>query len=71
MFTTQSNLVMKSGLHSSLQASYHRHINFTKCKVKVHYPPRYEWEVWHYQKANVDQITKRNNSVLRAIYQRY
>ena len=56
IFTTQSNLVMKSGVHSSLQSNCHHHIAFAKFKLKIHYPPSYEREVWHYQKANVDQI---------------
>ena len=55
IFTTQSNLVMKSGVHSSLQSNCHHHIAFAKFKLKIHYPPSYEREVWHYQKVNADQ----------------
>ena len=29
---------------------------FAKFNLKIHYPLPYEREVWHYQKANVDQI---------------
>ena len=56
IFTTQSNLVLESRVHSSLQANYLHHITFAKFSHKIHYPPLYKWEVWHYQKANVDQI---------------
>ena len=56
IFTTQPNLVMESGAHSSLHANCHHHITFAKCSLKIHYPPPYEREVWYYQKANVDQI---------------
>ena len=56
IFTTQPNLVMKSGVHCSLHANCHHHITFAKFNLKIHYPPPYEREVWHYQKANVDQI---------------
>ena len=56
IFTTQPNLVMESGVHSSLHANCHHHITFAKFTLKIHYPPPYEREVWHYQKANVDQI---------------
>ena len=56
IFTTQPNLVMESGVHSSLHANCHHHITFAKFNLKIHYSPPYEREVWHYQKANVDQI---------------
>ena len=47
---------METGVHSSLHANCHHHITFAKFNLKIHYPPPYEREVWHYQKANVDQI---------------
>ena len=47
---------MESGVHYSLHSSCHHHIPFPKFNLKIHYSPPYEWEVWHYQKANVDQI---------------
>ena len=56
IFTTQPNLVMESGVHSSLHANCHHHITFAKFSLKIHYPPPYEREVWYYQKVNVDQI---------------
>ena len=56
IFTNQPNLVMESGVHSSLHSNCHHHITFAKFNLKIHYPPPYEREVWHYQRANVDQI---------------
>ena len=56
IFTTQPNLVMESRVHSSLHSNCHHHITFAKFNLKIHYPPPYEREVWHYQKANVYQI---------------
>ena len=57
IFTTQPNLVVESGVHSSLHSNCHHHyITFAKFNLKIHYPPPYEWEMWQYQKANVDQI---------------
>ena len=56
IFTTQPNLVLESGVYSSLHSNCHHHITFAKFNLKIHYPPPYEREVWHYQKANVDQI---------------
>ena len=47
---------MESGVHSSLHSNCHYHITFAKFNLKIHYPPPYEREVWHYQTANVDQI---------------
>ena len=56
IFTTQPNLVLESGVYSSLHSNCHHHITFAKFNLKIHYRPPYEREVWHYQKANVDQI---------------
>ena len=56
IFTTQPNLVMESGVHSSFHSNCHHHITFAKFNIKIHYPLPYEREVWHYQKANFDQI---------------
>ena len=56
IFTTQPNLVMESEVHSSLHSNCHHDIMFAKFNLKIHYPPPYDSEVWHYQKANFDQI---------------
>ena len=52
---------MESAVPSSLHSNCHHHIKFAKFNLKIHYPPPYEQEVWHYQKANVDQIKQAIN----------
>ena len=47
---------MESGVHSSPHQNCHRQIVYAKINFKVFYPPPYEREICHYQRANVDQI---------------
>ena len=56
IFTSQPNLVMESGIHSSLHENCHHQITYAKFNLKIYYPPSYEREVWHYQKANIENI---------------
>ena len=49
---------MESGVHSSLHENCHHQITYAKFNLKIYYPPPYEREVWHYQKANVENIRK-------------
>ena len=56
IFTTQPNLVMESGVHSSLRSNCYHRIKFATFNLNIHYPPPYKREVWHYQKASIDQI---------------
>ena len=52
------NLVMDSGVHSSLLKNCHHQITHAKFKHKIYYLPPYEQEIWHYQKANMEIIRK-------------
>ena len=36
----------------------HHQITYAKFNLKIYYPPAYEREIWHFQKANTDQIRK-------------
>ena len=56
MFISQPNLVMESGVRFSLHPNCHHQIGFAKINLKICYPPRYEREIWHYEKANADLI---------------
>ena len=56
IFTSQRNLVMESGVHSSLHPNCHHQIVFAKINLKICYPPLYEHEISHYEKANADLI---------------
>ena len=52
VFTSQPNLVMESGVYSSLHENCHHQLVYAKFNLKVRYPPPYEREIWHYQHAN-------------------
>ena len=53
---------MSSAIHSSLyQNCYHQIIIFAKFSLKVHYPPSYEREIWHFKKANTGHIKRAIN----------
>ena len=56
MFTLQPNLI--SGVHSLLHENCHHQIIYAKLNLKIFYPPLYEREIWHYQKANIENIRK-------------
>ena len=58
IFTSQLNLVMESGVHSSLQPNCYHQITYAKFNLKIYFPPPYEREIWHYEKANVDHIRR-------------
>ena len=58
IFTSQPSLVMESGVHPSLHSNCHHQITYAKFNLKIYYPPPYKREIWHYQKANIDQIRK-------------
>ena len=52
IFISQPNLVMVSGVHSSLHQKCHHEIRYTKVNLKIHYPPPYEREIWQSMYAN-------------------
>ena len=54
---------MSSGIHSSLHQNCHHQIKFAKFNLKVHYPPLYEREVWHFKKVNTDHIKRAINGL--------
>ena len=56
VFTSQPNLVMTSGVHSSLLSYYHHEKMNAKFKLKIIFAPPYEWLVWHYHDGNNDLI---------------
>ena len=47
---------MESRVYSSLHPNCHHQITYSKFNLKIYYPPPYEREIWHYEKANVDHI---------------
>ena len=56
IFVDQPNMIMNSGVHSSLHPNCHHQIVFAKINLKIKYPPPYERIVWNYNKANVECI---------------
>ena len=58
IFTSQPNLVLESGFLPSLCRTCHHQIIFAKICFKVHLPPIYEREVWHYNRARGDLIKR-------------
>ena len=49
---------MESGVHPSFHSNCRHQITYIKFNLKIHYPPPHEREIWHYQRANIDQIRK-------------
>ena len=47
IFVNQPNLVIDSGIHSSLHHNCHHQIIFCKLNLKIEYPPPYAREVWN------------------------
>ena len=64
IFALQPNLVMESGVQSSLHENCHHEIIHAKFNHKICYPPPYEPEIWQksYQKSD------RSNSMGNAFY---
>ena len=60
-FFSQTNLVMESGVHSSLHQKYHHQIIYAKFYLKIHYPPPHEGEIWYYKYANTNLIQRAIN----------
>ena len=58
IFTSQPNLVMESGIHSSLHSNCHHQIVFAKFNLSIFYPPPYERTVWYCERANTELIRR-------------
>ena len=58
IFTSQPNLVIESGTHSSLHSNCHHQIVFAKFNLSIFYPPPYERFVWYYERANTKLIRR-------------
>ena len=60
IFTSQSNMIMDSGVHPSLHSNCHHQTICAKFDLKVFYPPPYERTVWHFSRANSDHIKEQS-----------
>ena len=64
IFIFKPNLVMDSGIHTSLNErsnTSHNKIVFIKFILKARYPPPYKREVWYFQKTNTDHMKRTIN----------
>ena len=52
--TSQPNLVIESGVHSSFHSSCHHQNVFVKFNLKICYQPLYSIQVWHFKEAETD-----------------
>ena len=51
IFTDQSNSVVNSGTHSSLNPKCHHQITYCKLNLKIEYPLLYQHLVWDYERV--------------------
>ena len=63
IFTFQPNLVMESGVHSSLHPNCHHEVVFVKFNLSILYPPPYGRTVPFYKKANPELIRRGINEL--------
>ena len=61
IFTSQPNLIIDSGVYSSLHSNCHHQIIFAKFSLEVVYPPHYVREIWHYKDTNTELIRRAIN----------
>ena len=61
IFTSQPNLIMESGVYSSLHSNCHHQVVFAKFKLSILYPSHYERTVSFYEKANPELIRRAIN----------
>ena len=58
---SQTNLIIQSGVHSSLHSNCHHQTIFAKFNLEVVYPPPYVRNFWHYKDANTKLIRRAIN----------
>ena len=58
IFTSQPNMIMDSGVYTSIHSNCHHQIIYAKFDLKVFYPPPYERTVRHFSRANSNHIKK-------------
>ena len=48
IFTSQPSFIVEAGVHPSLHPNSHHQVFFARFNIKLHYPPPYYCQVWHY-----------------------
>ena len=56
IFTSQPNLIIESGVYSSLHPNCYHQVVDAKFNLQIYYPPQYYQEVWHYKDAKIELI---------------
>ena len=56
LFTSQTDLIVKSRVHYNLHWNCHHQILFAKNNQQIFYPRLYFWEVWYYKVTNIDLV---------------
>ena len=52
IFTNHPDLIINSGIHPSLHPNCHHQIVYAEIDFKIHFPPPYTRQIWHYKKAD-------------------
>ena len=58
IFTNQLNIVMDSGVDSSLRPKCHHQIIYSKLNLKLEYPRPYIRKIWNYNRAETNLINR-------------
>ena len=52
IFTNHPDLIINSGIHPSLHPNCHHQIVYAEIDFKIHFPPPYTRQIWHYKRAD-------------------
>ena len=58
IFTSQPNMIIDSGVHTSLHSNCHHQMIYAKLDLKIIDLPPYERTVWHFKNTNSDHIKR-------------
>ena len=68
IFTNQPNIVMDSGVDSSLHHKCHHQIIYSKLNFKIEYPHQYIRKLWNYNRAETDLSNVQSKTVIGQVY---
>ena len=58
IFSNQPNILMDSGVHSSLHEKFHHQIIYSKLSLKIKYPPPHICKNWDYNRTETDLMNR-------------
>ena len=56
IFTNHPDLIINSGIHSSIHPNCHHQIIHAEIDFKVFFPPPYQRKIWHYNRADYEGL---------------